>query len=312
MFHRAHNFIPPDPHVPQLFFTGKKQRFVEGAEVQHSIDVVTTRLAMAIDVVTNRIRVDPSSRVERWRISLERFAEAEGRHVLEQVVLSIQRGSWIHPFRDSFIALGEARVFVEIIEQLVDHLTDRDLRELVSGHRDPSRDKSSARGRDKEFEWFIAALFRKAALAVALEEPDVLIKYGGGIRSIAAKRVNSRRKVLPNIKKAARQIAAEGYPGYIFLDLTRFLDQRAVHICHWRDRSDPVQTALNRFAREPAVTRPNNTLVQGVFLHVSYPLISPGFTFGTFETWMGVAVQGGDHSEHMDLARTLLDGARNV
>lgn len=311
MAKRSPVFIAPDLSVPRGWEADPSQRLGR-RDVRHSHGSHTARLERAIEAVSERIRVDPSCRVARWRLALRRLANADKRKVLEQIVSGLQRGQWDHPFRDSFLALTESRTFVEIVEQLVGHLTDRDLRELVSGHPDPSLDKASARGRDKEFEWYIAALYRRAGLPVALEDPDVLIEFRNGVRSIAAKRLLSRRKVEANIKDASAQIEREGYPGYIFLDLTRYIDPDVRYFAHWRQNDDAMARRMQAFADNPGVRHRWSTLVQGAFVRASYPLISPGFVYGTAEQWIGVGLVGGDREEHIELTTLLLLGAKGV
>ena len=140
-------------------------------------------------------------------------------------------------------------------------------------------------------------------------EPDVLIKYGDGIRSVAAERLVSRRKVESNIKKASAQIHCAGFPGYIFLDITRYMDPEAQYFEHWRHGHDAVRSRLNAFARMPVVTNRRNHLVHGVLLRASFPLVSPGFVFGTSEVWVAVDTPGGNSDGHIDLTRTLLTRA---
>jgi hypothetical protein len=305
-------FIPPDLSIPRAIDRDDVPFRSVDADVRHSYSNVAARLDRAIKAVAGRVRVNPSSRVARWSNAIRRLADSNKREVLAQQVFRLQRGEWDHPFRDSFLALNESRMLVEIIEQLIDNLTDRDLRELVSGHPDPSLDSTSARGRDKEFEWFIAAVFRRAGLAVALAEPDVLIKFGGGVRSIAAKRLSSRRQVESNVKKASAQILHAGYPGYIFLEITRYIDPEVRFTEHWRDSGWAVGIRMNAFARKPVVINRRNELVAGAFLRAAFPHVSPGFVYGTSEHWMGVAVMGGAKDEHIKLTRVLLSGARGV
>ena len=309
----ASQFISPDPHVPRLFYRG------EGIlprntpyDARHSYTKVAERLEHAVQVVADRVRVDPSSRVAKWTAALSRLASANKRAVLEQLVECLERGEWDHPYRDSFLALSESRMFIEIVDNLLNFLTDRELRELVSGHQDPALDRASARGRDREFEWYIAAILRRGGLHVALAEPDLLVRMGGEIRAIAAKRLTSRRQLQRNIKKASAQIAGAGYQGYIFLELTRYIDPEVRFIEHWRDESRPVGIRLDRVARMPALVDRRNESVQGAFLRAAFPRIFPGYEYGTFEHLTAVAVSGGNKEEHVELTRALYFGMQGV
>lgn len=306
-------FIPPDPTIPRVFYTGSFPRPPQFGEARHKYVRVAERLDCAIDRIISRVRVSPSSRVVLWSKAIRRLAAANKRHVLEQIVVGLQRREWNHPFRESFVALSESRMFIEIVEQLLDHLTDRDLRELISGHSDPSLDNVSARGRDKEFEWFLAALFRRGGLTIALAEPDILIQLNGEVRSIAAKRLSSRKRLKSNIKKAADQISTAGYPGYIFLEATRLIDPDVHFIEHWRDRGRAVGTRLNGLAHMPISINRRNEGVQGVVLRAAFPLVSPGFEYGTSERWVGVGVHKGPmRVSNIELMDVLLSGARGV
>jgi hypothetical protein len=305
-------FIPPDLSIPRAIPRDGAPPSPMRGDVRHQYQTIAARLERAVETVSRRIAINPSSRVARWRRALQRLSEADKREVLEQLVTNLQNGNWDHPFRDSFVALTESRVFIEIVEQLVDYLSERDLRELLSGHPDPSLDSANARGRDKEFEWFIAAIFRRAGLFVAFAEPDLLLKFGGGIRSIAAKRLSSRKQVDSNIKKASAQILQAGYPGYIFLEITRYIDPEVQFTEHWLDEGEAVRSRMDAVASKPALFHRRNELVEGAFLRAAFPLISPGFVYGTSEHWTGVAVRNGAKEEHIKLAHVLLSGVRGV
>lgn len=99
-----------------------------------------------------RVNLDPGCRVVRWLESLTRLAATDRRAVLEQMLPSLQRRSWDHPFKDSFRDVVDSRMFVEIVEQLWPDLSELDLRDLVSGITIQPFDQSSSRARDREFE----------------------------------------------------------------------------------------------------------------------------------------------------------------
>jgi hypothetical protein len=305
-------FIAPDLSIPRAIQRDEVPFQPIEADVRHTYPRVADRLELAIEAVSGRVTVNPSSRVARWSKAIRRLADADKRAVLEQIIAQLKAGEWDHPFRESFLALNESRMFVEIVEQLVDYLPDHSPRELVSGHPDPAMDSASARGRDKEFEWFVAAVLRRCGLAVAIAEPDVLIRFGDGVRSVAAKRLTSRKQINSNAKRASDQILKVGYPGYIFLEVTRYLDPEFQFMEHWRHQGEPVRRRLNAIARKPELIRRRNDCVEGVFIRAAFPLISPGFVYGTSEHWAGVAVNGGDKQEHMRLTRILMAGVRGI
>jgi hypothetical protein len=247
-----------------------------------------------------------------WIKAVDKLSSANKRGVLEKFVESCKAGTLDHPFRNAFTALTESRTFIEVIEQLIDHLSDQELRELVRGHPDPASDSPNTRARNKEFEWYIAALFRRAGLPVAIAEPDVLIEYRGKVRAIAAKRVSSRTKLKSNIKSATDQIDRAGYPGYVFLELTRYINPDMQFVEHWRDEGKTVEPRMIALSRNQNVTNPRSPLVTAVFIRSAFPLISPGFVYGTCERWHAIGVQPAARDENMRLLHVLLSGLRGV
>lgn len=84
---------------------------------------------------------------------------------------------------------------------------------LPQGNRDHSK------GRDFQFELFVAAICQNAYLVpVEREEPDVTCLLQGIKYGIAAKRVKSAGNLRKRVSKAASQIQRAGYPGIIALD----------------------------------------------------------------------------------------------
>lgn len=296
--------------MPRGFFTSPPDHGLESILSYNSLE---EELTNAISAVQERIAVSPSSRVARLVKAIRRLSSKDGREVLEAIVAGVKPSSWFHPYRDAFLALGEARMFIEVVEQLLPHLADYELKELVTGHEDPALDRPDVHGRNKQFEWFVAAIFRRAGVPVALAEPDVLIQIMPGvIRSVAAKRISSRKRVHENIRGASSQIARAGYPGYIFLDISRYIDPDLAYVEHWRTAGHAVEIRMDAFARRPEVVNRRNALVSGVLLRSAYPLISPGFTFGTSERWYAAGVGGGSRDEHMRVLGTVLSGAQGI
>jgi len=282
------------------------------ADVHHDYDKIAQRLHHCVSVVARRVAVNASSRVAGWVRAIDRLARTNKRDVLEALVESYQAGVLDHPFRDCFTALTESRTFIEVVEQLAEHLTDQELRELVKGHPDPAKDGPSARARNKEFEWYVAALFRRAGLSVAIAEPDVLINFRGHIRSIAAKRISSRKQLNSNIKSAAAQIHRSAYRGYIFLEVTKHINPDMHFAEHWRDDGKTVQTRMTGLAKNPYVTTPRGPHVGAVFIRSAFPMISPNFRYGTSERWQAVGLELAQRDENVLLLHFRLSGLRGV
>lgn len=308
-------FIQPDRAIPRaapadpLASPGPFE-----LDAVHSYESVGDRLSAAIDAVSQRGgRVNPSSRIAQWVGALERLASADKREVLEDIVSAIESGEALDlPYRDSFLALVESRQITEIVENLLDHLSLSDLQELVRGHPDPAEDSVSARARDKEFQWYVAALFLRGGVPVALAEPDILLDVGGEIRSVAVKRIWSREALARNVDHASRQIRRSGHPGYIVLEVTRYVNPDMHWVAHWRVADETISPRLAALATDPAVGRRRNRFVRGVFLRVAFPHVSRGFEYGTLERWIGVGIEGGNREEHLLLLHALLSGLRNV
>ena len=83
----------------------------------------------------------------------------------------------------------------------------------------PNEDRSHSKGRDAQFELFVAAVCQNAGLhPVAREEPDVTCHIEGIKFGIAAKRIKSVTNLKKHVRKAAQQIEGAGFPGMIALD----------------------------------------------------------------------------------------------
>jgi len=275
------------------------EREIRYDEVQSdsSLSSIIHRLQHAIDSVRAHTQVNPSSRVVKWQKALARLDGANKRSVLKQIRPRLIQGKWNHPYQDSFRALVDSRMFIEIVEQFLQDLSPSDLHDLVSGNLNPSDDKSDSRARDREFELFIAAICRRSGMKTWLGEPDVLFELGPTICSVAAKRLNSTKQVEKNITKAERQIARAGYPGFIVVDVTRILDPTSVLVTHWRNADQTVGGHLLAFTNTEhyqSFQRERDRLVCGIILRTVFPLISQGFRYGTYETWWAVEGKWGD------------------
>jgi len=287
----------------------------DDCQSDRSLADIIVRLESALDAVCARVRVSRSSRAYCWLDSVSRLQDADRRSVLEMMIPSLREGSFEHPYQDSFRALVDARMFIEIIEQLLGDLSERELRDLLSGNLNPGDDSPSSRARDREFELFIAALGRRSGLDTQLDEPDVLFKTGQATFSIAAKRLSSPRNVGKNLSRAAQQIETASVPGLILMDVTRILDPTGTFVAHWRNAPQVVGGHLtvfihNEYDRE--LQKPRSDLVCGIVLRAVFPLISEGFKYGTYETWHAVDTSWGSAELTNFLLERLLKGAQGT
>jgi hypothetical protein len=307
------HFIPPDRSIPRTLPRPGTNLLPLHGENRQSYTEVVAKLISAIATLERRIPVNPVSRVGQWRAAVERLEAAGGRTILEELVRTLQTtDSADHPYRDCLLALTESRHFIAIIDNLVDYLDDGDLRELIKGSQDPVSDRPSARARDKEFEKYVAAMLLVAGFPVALAEPDILIRLPTGIRSVAVKRLWSRNKLDDNLRSASKQIRKSGNPGYIVVEVTRYLNPDLYFIDHQRFEGRQIEPRMDSIARDVMAMPKHNEFVQGGFLRSAFPLISRGFEFGTAERWTGVAVEGGDEEEHRKLLFSLMSALRRL
>jgi hypothetical protein len=287
----------------------------DDARNDHSLALIRARLAAAATAVRGRVLLHPASRVAQWERLLAELAGANRSDVVSQLVSSLQRGSWNHPYRPHFRALVESRSFIEIVEQLIPDLRASDLKDLVSGTLDPAIDRADSRARDREFELFVAAVCRRSGLEVQLAEPDVLYSSPHGTRSIAAKRLSSRRTVRANVSKAAQQIAASGHPGIICLDVTRLIEPHYEYVMHWAREKEFLPGKLLTFERSEfrdVFARNWNEHVRGIVLRVVFPLLSEGLRLGTYENWYAVGVPEDGGRELNEFLSGFLRGLNGV
>lgn len=87
------------------------------------------------------------------------------------------------------------------------------------------RDRGQSKGRDAQFELYIAAVCEAGGLTpVEFDEPDVTCHVEGVKYGVAAKRFKSVGKLETRLRKAADQIWRTGLPGVIALDLCMALN----------------------------------------------------------------------------------------
>ena len=83
----------------------------------------------------------------------------------------------------------------------------------------PTEGSGNTRGRDTEFELYVAAICMNAGFEdVQLAEPDVTCIHNGTKYGIAAKRVKSVNQLTKRFGKAASQIEGTGLPGIIVVE----------------------------------------------------------------------------------------------
>ena len=83
----------------------------------------------------------------------------------------------------------------------------------------PQDNRGQSKGRDTQFELYVAAVCQSAGLVpVDYEEPDVTCTVDGVKFGIAAKRVKNVANLNKRVKKAAQQIETAQLPGIVALD----------------------------------------------------------------------------------------------
>jgi hypothetical protein len=83
----------------------------------------------------------------------------------------------------------------------------------------PQNNRNQSKGRDFQFELFVAAICQNAGLLhVEREEPDVTCVVRGMKYGLAVKRVKSARNLHKCISRAADQIKKAGLPGIVVLE----------------------------------------------------------------------------------------------
>jgi hypothetical protein len=126
-------------------------------------------------------------------------------------------------FDTALEAERDLQVLGFVFEQTVAHPSDAEFQRLVKNVlKDsllPHEDHNQSKGRDAQFELFVAAICQNAGmLPVAHEEPDVTCHVGDIKFGIAAKRIKNTTKLEKHIRKAADQIKIAKLPGIITLD----------------------------------------------------------------------------------------------
>lgn len=91
---------------------------------------------------------------------------------------------------------------------------------LLSGNPSPINETNPT-ARSFQFELYIASRAEAAGLNPVSQEPDLKFSYDGHDYSIAAKRINSHKKISARVSEAAKQIDRHGLPGFIFVEVSK-------------------------------------------------------------------------------------------
>jgi len=172
-----------------------------------------TRLEIANFVIASlnalNIKPHPESRLMRMRRVL------------------IEASGTIPPNHPDFETALEADRDMQLLEYVFeqDHAKSgnpglvRLLHKLTDDSVLPQSNREQSRGRDTQFELFVAAICQAAGFVpVDYQEPDVICTLEGARIGIAAKRIKSESQVSKRIPKAAKQIEMSGLLGVIALD----------------------------------------------------------------------------------------------
>ena len=168
-------------------------------------------------------------------------------------------GPVIRPDDSDFEIALEANRDIQLLEFVFDCLqqysnTDdlvRIVKILLKDSGLPQEDRRESKGRDRQFELFVAAVCHASELRpVELEEPDVTCSVQGTKFGIAAKRIKSLKNLEKQLRKAAKQIEGARLPGMIALDTCVALNPENRRL--WvqipdRDFSRMYRYALERF-----------------------------------------------------------------
>lgn len=120
-------------------------------------------------------------------------------------------------------AIRDFKVLEFVFEQADAHSTDVKFQHLMKiALKDsvlPQKDRDQSKGRDAQFELFVAAICQNAGmLPISREEPDVTCHVGDIKFAIAAKRVKNIDRLKERVCKAADQIKKARLPGIIVLE----------------------------------------------------------------------------------------------
>lgn len=107
----------------------------------------------------------------------------------------------------------------EIIATL-GHICPRMIVDAISKDNVDEALAKNKKGRNTQFELFIASKYKQAGYDIQFGEPDLFFYHRDNRYNIACKRPQSNRKILKRIKEASKQISSHNGFGIIALDLT--------------------------------------------------------------------------------------------
>lgn len=117
-----------------------------------------------------------------------------------------------------------------------------ELKDMMKGPRLPQDENDrNSHGRNIQFQLFVGAFLASGGVEVVSAEPDLIVNYFGHAVGVAAKRVFSRKKFLPNVKAAIEQIESSGRSGFVAVNVDRLIDDLALQ---------PTENLTERFDRE--------------------------------------------------------------
>jgi hypothetical protein len=145
---------------------------------------------------------------------------------------ALQRGDlpFGHPdFWTAIEAERDLQLLAFILEQGFAHADYPGFREkialLLNDSVLPQNDRGESKGRNAQFELYLAAICQNAGLAqILFEEPDITCVMDGIKLGIAAKRVKHVQQLRKRVKEAANQIAKAGLPGIVAIDVSLALN----------------------------------------------------------------------------------------
>jgi hypothetical protein len=286
------------------------------APVVYPLETLIGNLKGAIVRTEAYTAVHPKCRLYRWLEALEELKLQDRRSVAGGMADAIHRklararetgvvygddGAdltelWDFPFRDGFRSLLEARVFSHVVYHLERKLRPQDWKFLVQGNIRPEDDKPHTPHRDLLLELYVASAAEAGGMPVELGEPDIVVTLAGKRIGIAAKRIKSRKQVLPNAKKGSKQIeGADNAGGLIFLDVSNLMNRDMAAMRYLREveaqDSGSVLGHLLKFGseEESILGLLDEPHVEGIVLrHAGPAMFAKSFVPATLETWSPV------------------------
>lgn len=162
-----------------------------------------------------------------------------GSRLMQMHRVLTQQESIIQPddpqFQTALEAERDLQVLGFVFDMAAAHPSDSKFHDLIkkvlSDSVLPQDNRNQSKGRDFQFELFVAAICLNAGLTpVNREEPDVTCFVNGTKYAIAAKRIKTAGNLGKRIKKGATQIEKAGIPGIIALETSLLFNQDNVRI----------------------------------------------------------------------------------